>query len=253
MKTLRQIVHIDEEKCDGCAKCVPSCAEGAIRIINGKAKLIADNLCDGLGACLGHCPKGAITVEEREADDYDELAVQAHLTRTPASTMTEYPHAGGCPGSALRTFSRAQQPSCPSMHSSGRSEHTSDQSSELNHWPVQLMLLPEQGAIWHDADLLLCADCVPFAMSDFHTRLLRGKTLAVACPKLDDAQHYIQKLARILANNPIRSITIARMQVPCCGGLEQIVQFALHQAGVEIPVQVVIVNTNKTLVRCTNT
>lgn len=243
-KRVRKIVRIDEEKCNGCGDCVPSCAEGAIRVINGKARLMADNLCDGLGACLGHCPMDAITVEERPADDFDHHAVERHLKPTavpkPAPAAAPVPafqpiaHAGGCPGSRMRVFDPA--PSAPAASQSANlksqiSNLKSSSPSRLRQWPVQLTLLPPQGPLWANADVLLCADCVPFAYPDFHEKLLAGRTLAIACPKLDNCQPYIDKLTTIFASNSIRSITVARMEVPCCSGLTRVAQMALEASG----------------------
>lgn len=238
-KPIRKIVKIDEEKCNGCGDCVPSCAEGAIRIINGKARLMADNLCDGLGACLGHCPMGAITVEERAAEDFDHHAVEKHLKSPPAAkpmTPAAAPmfapapvaHAGGCPGSRMRVFEPAASQT-PNLRSEISDRKTSP--SRLRQWPVQLTLLPTQGPIWADADVLLAADCVPFAYPDFHENLLAGRTLAIACPKLDNCQPYIEKLATIFANNSVRSVTVARMEVPCCSGLTRVARMALEASG----------------------
>ncbi len=243
---VRKIVKIDEEKCNGCGECVPSCAEGAIRVVNGKARLRADNLCDGLGACLGHCPMGAITIEERPAEEFDHQAVEQHLKAATApapfvpsplgggtpplkhqAPSTMHP-TGGCPGSRVRMFEPAAQPSDPR---SEMSDPKPSSPSRLRQWPVQLTLLPPQGALWQDADVLLCADCVPFAFPDFHEKLLAGKTLAIACPKLDDCQSYVDKLTTIFANNSIRSITVARMEVPCCSGLTRVANLALQASG----------------------
>ena len=230
----RKIVKIDEDKCDGCGLCVPRCAEGAIRIIDGKARLVADNLCDGLGNCLGECPQGAITIEERPAEAFDEQAVARHMEKDgPASGCPGAAAGalsregggapvGGCPGSMLRRL-RAAEPAEPAL--------AGERPSRLGQWPVQLALLPVAGEIWRDADVLIAADCVPAAMGDFHERLLAGKTLAIACPKLDDIQPYIEKLAQIFADNSIRSVTVAHMEVPCCSGLVRAVQAALAQAG----------------------
>ncbi len=203
-KVLRHIVKIDEKKCNGCGECIPTCAEGAIQIIDGKARLVAENLCDGLGACLGHCPQGAIAVEEREAEAFDETAVEA--ARQEAFC--------GCPGAQARTLP-SESPS---------------QTSRLTHWPVQLHLLPVQGPMWQDADVLITADCVPFAMADYHDRLLAGHTVAVGCPKLDDASAYVRKLSEILSRNRVRSITVVRMEVPCCAGLVRAVRQATDAA-----------------------
>jgi len=238
MTATRKIVHIDENKCNGCGECVPSCAEGAIQVIDGKARLVGENLCDGLGNCLGTCPLGAITIEERPAEAFDELAVrerQAQLAAPaePAAEGDRLPC--GCPGTMMRKLAPSgEAPAPPAAPETGG-------RSQLRHWPVQLTLLPEQGDIWHDADVLLSADCVPCALGDFHDRLLAGRTLAVACPKLDDAAAYVEKLARILAGNAIRSVTIARMEVPCCGGLVRIMQTARARANSRVPVSVVTV------------
>jgi NAD-dependent dihydropyrimidine dehydrogenase PreA subunit len=217
--SVRKIVKIDEEKCNGCGDCVPSCAEGAIKIINGKARLVADNLCDGLGACLGHCPMGAITVEERPADAFDHAAVEKHLKPHPTFTPV-VSHGGGCPGSQMRMFHA--EPAAAAKAPSG---------SALRQWPVQLTLLPAQGPIWQDADVLLAADCVPFAYPDFHAAMLPGHTLAIACPKLDDCGPYVEKLATIFSQNSIRSVTVARMEVPCCFGLVRVAELALERSG----------------------
>ncbi len=250
---LREIVHIDEDLCDGCGQCVPSCAEGAIRIVDGKAKLVADNLCDGLGNCLGTCPKGAIHIETRRADAFDEQAVAEHTGQradsghAPAQApmgADESPARStfsGCPGARLMRMNAA--PAGPSAKPAATTQIQAlqgDAPSRLGHWPVQLALLPVEGDIWADADVLLSADCVAYAMADFHERLLAGRTVAVACPKLDDTQPYVDKLAKVLAANEIRSLTVARMSVPCCGGLEMIVK-AVDHADVQIPVKTVIV------------
>jgi len=232
-RQMRKIVRIDEDKCDGCGVCVPDCAEGAIQLIDGKARLLADNLCDGLGNCLGSCPQDAITIEERPADEFDEAVVKQHLEKLTEQPSDPMPC--GCPGTMMRKLQSAQAVQSAEAP-------TGPRQSRLGQWPVQLTLLPVTGPIWQDADVLLAADCVGFAMPDFHERLLGGKALAVACPKLDDAGAYVQKLATIFASNSIKSVTIARIEVPCCGGLEQIVQAALERAGVTIPVNVVIVS-----------
>lgn len=232
-KCLRKIVKIDKDRCNGCGLCIPNCAEGAIRIIDGKAQLVGENLCDGLGACLGHCPMDAITVEERPADEFDEKAVIRHLTaesqenaKPQQSPCSHSAGSGGCPGSMARMLKRTTV-------DHGRDTHATARPSQLGQWPVQLTLVPVQGPMWQDADVLIAADCVPFAFPEFHERLLAGKTLAIACPKLDDVEPYVQKLAMIFAQNTVRSVTVAHMEVPCCHGIVSVVQEALGLSGRE--------------------
>ncbi|HPC94394.1 MAG TPA: 4Fe-4S binding protein [Sedimentisphaerales bacterium] len=217
---IRNIVKIDEEKCNGCGQCVTACAEGAIQIINGKAKLVSETYCDGLGACLGHCPQDAITIEQREAAEFDEEATKAHLARE-----AEPEPAFACPGLAMQQFDKtvkvepgdaAEGPATP---------------SRLRHWPVQLRLVARTAPYFADADLLLVADCVPFAMGDFHQRFLKGRSVAMGCPKLDDAEFYIEKLADILRANTIRSLTVVHMEVPCCSGLTRVAREAIARSG----------------------
>lgn len=241
----RKIVHIDPDKCNGCGLCVPSCAEGAIRIVDGKAVLAADNLCDGLGACLGECPQGAITIVEREADEFDEKAVERHLKeigRTPAvhHPRPAAPHHGhgGCPGSRLMTFERRTE---EQEASEGR------QANQLRQWPVQIHLVPVSAPWLQGADILIAADCVPFAYANFHADLLKGKVVLVGCPKLDDNRFYMEKFTEIFRTNDIRSITVARMEVPCCGGITMAARQALAQSGREIPYREVIVGVDGTI------
>ena len=222
----RKIVKIDPDKCNGCGLCVPSCAEGAIKIIDGKARLAADNLCDGLGNCLGHCPMDAITIEERPADDFDENAVEQHLAsheKPVPAVRAAHAHGGGCPGTMFRKLA-AQTP----VH---RAPDAKPAVSRLGQWPVQLALVPVTGQLWQGADVLIAADCVAFAMGDFHERLLAGKAVAIACPKLDDIEPYIEKLTAIFANNDIKSITVAHMEVPCCNGIVVAARVALQRSG----------------------
>lgn len=220
-KTVRKIVHIDEEKCDGCGLCVPSCDEGAIQIIDGKAKLVAENLCDGLGDCLGECPRGAITIEEREAEEFDETAVEEHL-REQLNEVASPCSGGGCPGSAARDLGSQVRHEAPAGGV--------PQASQLRNWPVQLTLVPVH-APWLDrADLLISADCVPYALGSFHSDLLAGKQVITACPKLDDVEPYLRKLTEIFETHDIKRVTVARMEVPCCGGLTGLVQEALRRA-----------------------
>ena len=223
MENVRKIIKIDEEKCDGCGQCVPACVEGALQIIDGKARLVSEQYCDGLGACLGECPRGAITIEERIAEEFDEVAVQRHLAEQAAdkaSQCSATAPAGGCPGTAA-----ACQEAQPS-------------SSSLYNWPVQLSLVPEQAPYFQGARLLIAADCVPFACPDFHQRFLTSRVLVVGCPKLDDAQFYRQKLAQIFTTNDIQSVDTLHMEVPCCIGLVRLVQLALEDSGKQIPASV---------------
>ena len=251
-KQTRKIVRIDENKCDGCGLCVPDCAEGAIQIIDGKARLMAENLCDGLGNCLGACPNDAITIEDRPADEFDEAAVQIHLADNKPHAVESAPQADehpdklpcGCPGTMARKLN--PEPARQSGTCEGPSR-----TSRLGHWPVQLALLPVGGDMWQDADVLIAADCVGFAMPDFHDRLLAGdkKALAIACPKLDDIEPYVDKLSSIFANNTIRSLTVAHMEVPCCSGIVAAVKEALRRAGqTDIPLRDVTVGINGSIV-----
>ena len=235
--TKRQIVHIDEEKCNGCGLCVPSCAEGAIQIIDGKAKLSADNLCDGLGACLGHCPMDAINIIEREADSFDEEAVEAHLKRSSESMKKELPimnlHGhGGCPGSLARAVNNEGKNSGVTVHSSDVEVKIKPQ---LTQWPVQLKLVPPTAPYLEGADLLVTADCVPFAYPDYHLELLKGKKVVIGCPKLDDVDSYTEKLIQMIKFNHFKSITVAFMEVPCCTGIVRVVEKAIADSGESIP------------------
>ncbi len=259
---LREIVTIDEELCDGCGECVPSCHEGALRIVDGKARLVADRLCDGLGDCLGHCPQGAIQVEHREVDAYDEKAVRDHLAReklptapaekqptatkrpSPCSLMSEGSR-DGCPGSKLAQFSTgatgASSDPTGAKVLSRESDPASASASALTHWPVQLRLLSSTAPVFRGAHLLVAADCVPVAYAGFHSDLLQGRSVAIACPKLDDSQGYVEKLAEILRENSPKDITVALMEVPCCVGLLRMVLDARRLAGSNIPVHEVSV------------
>ncbi len=224
-RTLRQIVTIDEEKCDGCGSCAIACAEGALQIINGKAKLISEKYCDGLGACLGECPQGAITVEERQSEEFDEEAVRHHLQakESPSDTL-----ACGCPSATVTQFERQEATGVvPSA--------VTNQQSMLGHWPVQLALIPPTAPFLADADLILAADCVPFAYAGFHHDFLNGHALAVSCPKLDDFEAHQRKLTQILSQSGVRSLTVLHMEVPCCFGLVHMAKQAILASGRDIP------------------
>ncbi|KAF0215355.1 MAG: 4Fe-4S [Geobacteraceae bacterium] len=228
---IRKIVQIDQEKCNGCGLCVPSCAEGAIKIVNGKAVLAADNLCDGLGACLGECPQDAIKVIEREAEAFDEAAVEKHLHAPgPAPVQAEprhHGHGGGCPGSRAMAFAAPRPDEA--------TEEKGSRQSRLGQWPVQLSLVPTSAPYFQDADLLITADCVPFAYADYHRDFLAGKAVVIGCPKLDDVRLYMEKLTELFRVSSIRSITVLRMEVPCCGGIVMAAREALAACGKDIP------------------
>jgi NAD-dependent dihydropyrimidine dehydrogenase PreA subunit len=225
----RKIITIDEEKCDGCGECVTSCAEGAIAVIDGKARLVSEIYCDGLGACLGHCPQGAITIGEREAPAFDEAETEKHLARlrgrqaahTPIPVM-ERPHQ--CPGSAMRSFERPAAATA-----------SGPLPSELANWPIQLTLVPPMAPFLKGADILLAADCVPFAYADFHRRFLKGSPVIIGCPKLDQMEAYAKKLTEILRTARPRSLTVLHMEVPCCSGFTRLAQYAIQAAQSDIP------------------
>lgn len=212
----KRIVVIDEDKCNGCGLCIPSCAEGALRIVNGKARLVSDGLCDGLGACLGACPQGAIMITERPAGKFGE----------------NHHNHGGCPGSAARSAADFAKSHHDSSRPPGKNE------SELRQWPVQLSLMSPDSPSFDNCDLLVCADCVPFANANFHSELLRGRTLVIGCPKLDcNTEAYTEKLAAILGRNDIKSITVANMEVPCCFSLMRIAEEAVRRSGKNVPLE----------------
>jgi len=230
-KTIRKIVRIDEDKCNGCGACVPACAEGAIQIIDDKAKLISEKYCDGLGACLGECPQGAITVEERAAEEFDEEATKLHLKKEN-HTMDELPC--GCPSATVTQFERHET-------TGGAPIEATNQHSMLSHWPVQLTLVPSTAPFLRGADLMLAADCVPFAYAGFHQDFLKNHTLLVACPKLDDFQAHLKKLTDILNHSSVKSLTVAHMEVPCCSGLVHMVKQAIQLSGKDIPLKEVTI------------
>lgn len=240
---IRKIVHIEEDKCNGCGLCVPSCAEGAIQIIDGKAKLVKDQYCDGLGACLGECPMDAIHIIERDADEFDEAAAMEHVRKMqqPAQAAAARPahghghdHShGGCPGSRMRTFNQE----APAPEGSGSGDIAFSLKPQLQQWPVQLHLVPVQAPYFKNADLLITADCVPFAYPDYHPKLLKGKKVVIGCPKLDDIDFYVEKLTAIIEANDLKSITVAFMEVPCCSGIVYAAEQAVKASGARIPVQ----------------
>ncbi len=226
---IRKIIHIDEETCNGCGACANACHEGAIGMVDGKAKLLRDDYCDGLGDCLPACPTGAITFVEREAAAYDEQAVQENKKKEqPAPFM-------GCPGHAVKAFQRRAQAEAPVFR--GEAE------SQLAQWPCQIKLAPVKAPYFQGAKLLIAADCTAYAYARFHEKFMRGKVTFVGCPKLDSVD-YSEKLTQIIRENDIQSVTVARMEVPCCGGLEQAAITALKDSGKFIPWQVVTLSTD---------
>lgn len=233
----RKIVHIDEEKCNGCGLCIPNCAEGALKIIDGKARLVSDKYCDGLGACLGTCPRDAITIIEREAEEFDEKAVEEHLEKEKEVQEGDEENflACGCPGSRVMVMENGPNDQPPV--DSGDIQVTV--KSQLKHWPVQLMLVPVDAPYFDSAHLLVTADCVPFAYANYHLDLLKGKSVVVGCPKLDDVRYYTDKLTEIIRRNSIKSITVAYMEVPCCSGMFRAVRQAVKASGKDIPVRAV--------------
>ena len=241
---IRKIIHIDEEKCNGCGLCAHACQEGAIGMVNGKAKLLRDDYCDGLGNCLPACPTGAISFVEREAAAFDEEAVKQHMAAKEPKNVT--PPAGDCPGSRMRLFQRGG--GCPGsqakrMEPPATVDAGAPVTSQLRQWPVQIQLAPINAPYFEDAHLLIAADCTAYAYGSFHQDFLRGRIALIGCPKLDDVD-YTEKLTEILRRNSIRSLTIVRMEVPCCGGLERAAATALKNSGKFIPWQVVTISTD---------
>ncbi len=216
---IRKIVKIDEEKCNGCGACITKCAEGALKIIDGKARLVSDKYCDGLGACLGECPQGAITIEERPAAEFDEVAVEHHLE------AQVQPMPCACPSAVVRDLPRAAV----------ESKVPTEQESRLGNWPVQLALVPPHAPFLQGAEVLLAAQCTAYAYAGFHGELLDGKALLIACPKLDDVGAHLAKLTAILKQADIKSLTVVRMEVPCCAGLVYLAKQAIKASGKHIP------------------
>ena len=247
MKVLRKIIEIDEELCDGCGNCVPSCAEGALVVEDGKARVVKEQFCDGLGACLGECPTGALKIIEREADEFDEEAVEEYLSDQETGSREDTGIAAesakenreviltGCPSTQIRTFEPSSTGDDSSAAPAGK--------SQLSHWPVQIMLVPESAPFLKGADLLVVADCAPLAYPDFHRDFLKGKAVMMGCPKFDDVDAYIDKFAKIFRNAGVKSITSVMMEVPCCSALPNIVRKGLEKAGKQIPLEEVTISS----------
>lgn len=252
---LRTIINIDKEKCNGCGLCVNACHEGAIAMVDGKAELIRDDYCDGLGNCLPVCPTGAITFEEREAAAYDEAAVEENMKKNQAQDSTEAHSNGnhhhdlpcGCPGSQARALKR-ETAACATSAVTGTQDSAAAPSagtvleSQLQQWPVQIKLVPVNAPYFDGANLLIAADCAAYAYADFHNKFIKNRITLIGCPKLDEGD-YSEKLTAILSNNNIKSVTVVRMEVPCCGGIQNAVVTALKNSGKMIPWQVVTIST----------
>jgi NAD-dependent dihydropyrimidine dehydrogenase PreA subunit len=246
-RVLRKIIEIDESRCDGCGDCIPSCAEGALAVIDGKVRLVREILCDGLGACLGTCEKGALRVTEREAEAFSPAAVEQHLgaaARPGAAT----PAPAGCPGARAVDLAPRRGLRVVPSEPVGLPPRPAQGGSRLTQWPVQLQLVSPAAPWLDDADLLLAADCVPFAYARFHDDFLAGRRVLVGCPKLDDNQGYARKLGEILGRGTVRSLTVVKMEVPCCGGIAWAARQALARAGKAVPYREVTVGIDGGLV-----
>ncbi len=257
-KIKRTIIRIDEERCDGCGLCIPACPEGALQIIDGKAKLVKESFCDGLGACLGDCPQDALTIEEIDVQEYDEEGVIAHIKEESPELLPKHlahlkQHADELPAH----HSHAGITSCPSaqmLHWEDKDEAVAEPlktSSELRQWPIQLHLVPSQAPYFQNADLVLVADCVPFAYPSFHADFLKGKAIVIGCPKLDDLDAYVNKLAQILKSSNIKSLKVMHMEVPCCYGMVHIAQQAIRKSGQDIPLESVLIGIKGELLKTT--
>ena len=238
---IRKIIHIDEDKCNGCGLCAEACHEGAIDIVDGKAKLVRENFCDGFGDCLPNCPMGAISFEEREAPAYDEEAVKQKRKEEGQAAP-----AGGCPGSQMMQFRRGAEDIAEPAQGAGQAATAAQTTSaravsRLAQWPCQIKLVPTQAPFFDGAKLLIAADCTAYAYANMHEDFMRGKVTLIGCPKLDDID-YSEKLTAIIRDNDIKSVTIVRMEVPCCGGLQRAAETALRSSGKFIPWQVVTIS-----------
>lgn len=229
---IRKIIKIDEEKCNGCGACATACHEGAIDMVNGKAKLMRENFCDGFGDCLPSCPTGAITFEEREAPEYDEESVKAAQKLKKANAQG---HHGGCPGSRVMQFEKTLASEEDGVLTAGKPV------SRLNQWPIQIKLLPANAPFYNGAKLLIAADCTAYAYANLHEEFMKGKITLIGCPKLDMVD-YTEKLTEIISSNDIKSVTVVRIEVPCCGGLQAAAEQALRNSGKFIPWQVVTIS-----------
>lgn len=238
MKVKREIIEIDEDRCDGCGQCVPACAEGAIEIVDGKARLIGERYCDGLGACLGECPSGALSIGMQDSEEFDEQAVEEHLKELARrKNGQELTMACGCPSSQIQSFAPAvscQEANEPVLHD--------DAKSHLGHWPVQIRLVPPDAPFLKNAELLVAADCTPVAYPAFHRDFLQGKAVMLGCPKFDDAEAYAAKFAAIFKAANIKSVTVLDMEVPCCSALPAIVKQGMQMAGKQLSIEEIVIS-----------
>lgn len=246
--TLRKIIEIDEDKCTGCGQCVTSCAEGALQIVNGKAKVVNEVFCDGLGACIGECPEGALKIIERDAPEFDEEAVEEHLGRHKAHHKASAlePEPCGCPSHNPMILTAKHGGVAPKALNP---EGYADLPPELTNWPLQWRLVTSAMPFFKGKDILLAADCVPFAFRDFHGKFLRDKPVIIGCPKLDDQKGYLEKLTDVFANATPKSVTVAIMEVPCCTGLKRLVDEAVKRSGKRIPVKTTVIGIKGEVLR----
>lgn len=240
MKNTRKIIQIDEELCNGCGLCVPDCAEGSLKIIDGKARLVADKLCDGLGACLGSCPTGALKIIEREADEFDEEAVKEYLENEKKAEQPPS-HECGCASTKLHNFASIQ-PQSPCQSANTPKAFDTGEASSLSHWPIQIRLVPANAPFLQNAELLIAADCTAVAVRNFQQKYLNNKKVMMGCPKFDDGDSYVQKFADILTQCHLKSITVLIMEVPCCSSMNVILKKAIERAGASIPVEQITIS-----------
>jgi NAD-dependent dihydropyrimidine dehydrogenase PreA subunit len=241
MKTLRKIIEINEELCNGCGQCVPDCAEGSLKIIDGKAKLVADKYCDGLGACLGSCPTGALQIVEREAEEFDEEAVEKYLEAERKKAAAPPVMDCGCASSHIQTLkplSPCQQANQPTRHQATGAEA----ASLLGHWPIQIRLVPPQAPFLQNADLLVAADCTAVAARGFQEKYMGDKAVLMGCPKFDDAESYVRRFAEIIATCRLKNLTVLIMEVPCCSAMNSIIKKARDLSGVDLPVEQITIS-----------
>jgi ferredoxin len=260
METTRKIIEIDDELCDGCGQCVPSCAEGALQIIDGKARIIADKLCDGLGACMGDCPNDALKIIERPADEFDEEAVEDHLAETAKKEAEQPAMACGCASHQIQSFPPATGCACTDKEETPSTAQTANQTpnrtstgtSALSNWPIQIRLIPADAPFLKNADLLILADCTAVSYANLHADIIAGKAVMMGCPKLDNADEYVQKFTEIFTKAVIKSITVVSMEVPCCAGLPFIVKKGLEAAKSDIPTTEIIIGVRGNMISKTD-